>query len=87
MANALERLFGLVMLAWMSCLRIGVWLHEFKPIKVLAHGRKAMGFVHYGSEQLRNALRWDPHGFAELLRVLISPFSAPGAALSEVVSY
>ena len=83
----LERLFGLVVLAWISCLQIGVWLQNFKPIKVLAHGRKAMSLVRSGSERLRNALRWDPDGLAELLTVLISPFSAPGAARGEVVRY
>jgi len=83
----LERLFGLVILAWISLLRVGVWLQERKPIKVLAHGRQAMSLVRYGSERLRNALRWDPAGLAELLTVLISPFSAPGAAPSDVVGY
>ncbi|GGR39425.1 hypothetical protein GCM10008957_55350 [Deinococcus ruber] len=56
----LERLFGLVILAWMPCLQVGVWLQTIKPIKVLAHGRRAMSLVRYGSERLRNALRWDP---------------------------
>jgi len=76
----LERLFGLVTLAWLNCLRIGVWKHEVKPIRVLAHGRKAMSLVRYGSEHLRNALRWDSGGLAELFALLILPFSAPGAA-------
>jgi len=76
----LERLFGLVILAWTSLLRVGVWLQDVKPIKVLAHGRKAMSLVRYGSERLRNALRWDPEGLAELFTVLTRPLSAPGAA-------
>ena len=38
----LERLFGLVTLAWLACLRVGVWRHEAKPIRVLAHGRRTM---------------------------------------------
>ncbi|MFC6668674.1 transposase, partial [Deinococcus radiopugnans] len=29
----LERLFGLVTLAWLACLRVGVWRHEAKPIR------------------------------------------------------
>ena len=66
----LERLFGLVILAWLSCLRIGVWSNE----------TKAMSLVRYGAEWLRNALRWHPDGLAEPLEILISPFSAPGAA-------
>ncbi|WP_161884417.1 transposase [Deinococcus alpinitundrae] len=76
----LERLFGLVTLAWLSCLRIGVWRHERHPIRVLAHGRKAMSLVRYGTEWFINALRWDPDGFAKRLTILIKPFSAPGAA-------
>lgn len=79
-AKRLERLFGLVTLAWLSCLRIGVWRHQTSPIRVLAHGLTAMSLVRYGAEWLRNALRWDPDGLAEILTILISPFSAPGAA-------
>ncbi len=76
----LERLFGLTILAWISVLRVGIWLHEVKPIKVLAHGRRAMSLVRYGSERLRNALRWDPDDVAVLFAVLITPFSALEAA-------
>jgi len=75
----LERLFGLAILAWISVLKVGVWLHAFHPVQVLAHGRKAMSLVRYGSERLRNALRWDPDDLNRLLTVLINPFSAPGA--------
>lgn len=83
----LERLFGLVTLAWLSCLRVGVWRHEAKPIRVLAHGRKAMSVVRYGSEYLRNVLRWIPDKLAEILLVLVSPFSSLGQSKSEVVGY
>ena len=83
----LERLFGLVILAWVSCLRVGVWLNTWKPIKVLAHGRKAVSLVRYGSERLRHALRWGLNELPSLLTLLTTPFLAPGAAKSEVVSY
>ncbi len=76
----LERLFGLVTLAWLSCLRISVWRNETNLIRVLTHGRKAMSLIRYGAEWLRNALRWHSDGFAELLKILITPFSAPGVA-------
>ncbi|WP_161882483.1 transposase [Deinococcus alpinitundrae] len=76
----LERLFGLAILAWVSLLRVGIWLHEVKPIKVLAHGLKAMSLVRYGAERLRNALRWDPADLAVLFTLLTTPFSALGAA-------
>jgi len=83
----LERLFGLVPLAWLACLRVGVWRHEAKPIRVLAHGRKAMSLVRYGSEELRHVLRWIPERIGEILRILISPFPALRQPETEVVSY
>ena len=76
----LERLFGLVILAWVSCLRVGVWLQAQRPIKVKAHGRAAMSLVRYGAERLCNALRWDLPESGELIRRLATPFHAPGAA-------
>ncbi|WP_084047240.1 IS4 family transposase [Deinococcus hopiensis] len=83
----LERLFGLVTLAWLSCLRVGVWRHETQPIRVLAHGRRAMSLVRYGSELLHNVLRWVPHQLAEILQVLLRPFSSLEREKSEVVIY
>ncbi|MGI8747981.1 MAG: IS4 family transposase, partial [Deinococcus sp.] len=74
----LERLFGLVILAWVGCLGIGVWLAEQRPIKVKAHGRKAVSLVRYGAESLTNALRWRLDALKEMLAILISPFPAPG---------
>ena len=76
----LERLFGLVVLAWVACLRVGVWLAEQRPINIKKHGRKAVSFVRYGAGLLTNALRWRLDGLQALLLVLISPFPAPGAA-------
>lgn len=74
----LERLFGLVILAWLSCLHIGVWLAEVKPIKVLKHGRKAVSFVQHGCERFQNALRWQTSELVTFLRLLTRPFSVPG---------
>ena len=79
-SRRLERLFGPTVLAWISVLRVGIWLHGVKPIRVLAHGRQAISVIRYGSERLRNALRWDPDDVAVLFAVLITPFSALGAA-------
>ena len=76
----LERLFGLVVLAWVSCLRVGVWLDGLKPIKTLKHGRKAMSLPRYGGRFLRNALRWRSDELSQFIRLLMTPFSAPGAA-------
>jgi hypothetical protein len=50
----LERLFKLTILTWINVLRVGIWLHEVKRIKVLAHGRKAMRLVRDGSERLEH---------------------------------
>ena len=76
----LERLFGLVILAWVGCLRIGVWLEVSKPIVVKVHGRKAMSLVRYGAEHLANVLRWRPDGLSKLLSLITTPFAALGAA-------
>ncbi len=76
----LEHLFGLVILAWVSCLRVGVWLQLRVPIKVKAHGRSAMSLVRYGAEQLGHALRWSLPKSPELIRLLSTPFHAPGTA-------
>ena len=77
-AERLERLFGLVILAWLSCLRVGVWLAKLKPIKVLKHGRKAVSFVQHGCERLQHALRWQTGDLTTFLSLLTRPFSAPG---------
>jgi len=76
----LERLFGLVILAWVACLRTGVWLDTQRPIKKKKHGRRAMSLVRYGAESLTNGLRWRLEGLEAMLSVLIRPFPAPGAA-------
>ncbi|MDP9766416.1 hypothetical protein QO006_003883, partial [Deinococcus enclensis] len=63
-----------------SCLRVGVWLQAHVPIKVKAHGRSAMSLVRYGAEQLCHALRWNLLGLPELIKLLSTPFHAPGTA-------
>lgn len=78
--DQLERLFGLVVLAWISCLRVGVWLQAQVPVKVKAHGRTAMSLVRYGAERLCHALRWNLPELPALIRLLSTPFHAPGAA-------
>ncbi|MBZ9716185.1 IS4 family transposase [Deinococcus multiflagellatus] len=85
--SRLERLFGLVTLAWMFCLRLGVWLSQTCPIPVLKHGRRAVSLVRHGAQHLVDALRWKPKQFMVVLEVLIQAFCPPGAAESEVVTY
>ncbi|MBB6015682.1 transposase [Deinococcus radiopugnans] len=77
--DRLERLFGLVILAWVSCLRVGVWLQAQVPVKVKAHGRTAMSLVRYGAEQRCHALRWNLPKLPGLIRLLSTPFRVPGA--------
>ena len=71
----------LLILAWVSCLRVGVWLQAHVPIKVKAHGRPAMSLVRYGAEQLCNALRWNLPELPGLIRLLSMPFQYFGEEL------
>lgn len=82
-----ERLFGLVILAWLSCLRIGVWLAEVKPIKVLKHDRKAVSFVQHGCERFQNALRWQTDELVTFLSLLTRLVPAPRLSGTCVVGY
>lgn len=86
-AVRLQRLFGLVTLAWMFCLRLGVCLDQRQPIPVLKHGRKAVSLVRHGAQHLVDALRWKPEQFRLFLELLTQPFSPLGAAESKVVTY
>ncbi len=77
--DRLECLFGQVILAWASCLWVGIWLQAHGPIKGKAHGRSAMSLVQYGAEQMGHALRWNLPEFPILIRLLSTPFHAPRA--------
>ncbi len=79
-ADRLERLFGLVTLAWVCCLRVGVWRNEQQPIKYKKHGRKAVSIVRYGWQLLAHALRWDTTQSETYFSLLLRPFSPPSAA-------
>ncbi|XLE21039.1 IS4 family transposase (plasmid) [Deinococcus radiomollis] len=79
-AERLERLFGLVTLAWVCCLRVGVWRNALQPIAVKAHGRRAVSLVSYGWEDLAQAIRWEETMAETYFGLLRHPFPAPGAA-------
>ncbi|MFC6803714.1 IS4 family transposase [Deinococcus caeni] len=85
--SRLQRLFGLVTLAWMFCLQLGVWLGQTHPIPVLKHGRRAVSLVRHGAQHLVDALRWKPERCRAFLELLTRPFCPPGAAGDEVVTY
>ena len=79
-ADRLERLFGLVTLAWVCCLRVGVWMNACKPIPIKAHGRRALSVVQYGWQYLAQALRWNPTQADTYFSLLRQPFPSPSAA-------
>lgn len=86
-AERLERLFGLVTLAWVCCLRIGVWRNALQPIPIKSHGRRAVSLVSYGWEYLAQAIRWEEKLAETYFGLLRYPFPAPGTARPQVVRY
>ena len=86
-ADRLERLFGLVTLAFACCLRIGVWRNSQIPIPIKKHGRRAVSIVRYGWEVLVIALRWASPVCQTYLALLNHPSPAPGAASPQDVRY
>lgn len=52
------RLYGLVILAWVRGLWMGVWLHTQVSVKTEVHGRAVMNLVGYGAERVCNVLSW-----------------------------
>ncbi|WP_415814843.1 IS4 family transposase, partial [Deinococcus marmoris] len=79
-ADRLERLFGLVTLAWVCCLRVGVWMNACKPILIKAHGRRATSVYQYGWQYLARALRWDRPQAEAYFGLLSHPFPALSTA-------
>lgn len=52
----LEKLVLLVMVAFVWCYRVGIYLHRIRPIKVKKHGRKAKSIFRYGLDYISNCL-------------------------------
>lgn len=44
----IEKLILLVIIAFVWCYKIGIYLHQIKPIKIKKHGRKAKSIFKYG---------------------------------------
>ena len=86
-AARIERLFGLLTLALVWMVRVGVWREETRPIPLKKHGRKAVGVAQYGWDLLADALRWSARALQTYLHLLTLPFPAPGAARTQVVRY
>ena len=52
----IEKLILLVMIAFVWCYKIGIHLHQIKPITVKKHGRKAKSIFKYGLNFLASIL-------------------------------
>jgi transposase len=52
----IEKLILLVMIAFIWCYKIGIYLHQINPITIKKHGRKAKSIFKYGLTFLANIL-------------------------------
>jgi len=52
----IEKLILLVMIAFVWCYKIGIYLHQVKPITIKKHGRKAKSIFKYGLNFVANFL-------------------------------
>ena len=66
----LSKLFGLLALAVVWALHIGLWLHEFQPIQLKKHGRRAKSLFRYGLDHLRSTIFDLPHKTEQFLLAL-----------------
>lgn len=75
----LERLFGLVTLAWTWSLCVGVDGALQRPIRVKSHGRKEASLVAAGWERLAHALQCGRSKRGPFKELFGWPFHAPDA--------
>jgi len=52
----IEKLVLLVMIAFVWCYKVGIYIHGIKPIKDKKHGRKAKSIFRYGLDYIANCL-------------------------------
>jgi hypothetical protein len=52
----IEKLVLLIMIAFVWCYKVGIYLHKIKPIKIKKHGRKAISIFKYGLNYIANYL-------------------------------
>jgi hypothetical protein len=55
-AERLSKLLALLSLALYWVFLTSEWLHQFKPLSIKNHGRKAKSFFRYGLDYLRNIM-------------------------------
>ncbi len=67
----LERLVGVLAVALLWCVKVGLWRHEQRPIRAKKHGRRSISLFRYGLDYLRQALLWhDPPALRLAFRLL-----------------
>jgi hypothetical protein len=54
--DRIEKLILLLMIAFVWCYKVGIHLHQLKPIKIKKHGRKAITIFKYGLNYIANYL-------------------------------
>lgn len=52
----IEKLVILVMIAFVWCYKVGIYLHQIKPIKIKKHGRMAKSIFKYGLDYIASVL-------------------------------
>jgi len=52
----IEKLVLLVTIAFVWCYKVGIYLHDLRPIKIKKHGRKAKSIFRYGLDYIANSL-------------------------------
>lgn len=58
LSERLERLVGVLSLALLWCVKVGLWRPGRRPIKLKSHGRRAVSIFRYGLDYLRQGLIW-----------------------------
>ncbi|MGK7909541.1 MAG: IS4 family transposase [Synechococcus sp.] len=69
-SERLGKLFALLSLALAWAVHIGYWMHEFEPIEIKNHGRKARSIFRYGLDHLRSIMLDLQHKNAQFLHAL-----------------
>lgn len=57
-SERLERLVGVLSLALLWCVRVGLWCQQQCPIQVRTHRRRSVSLFRYGLDYLRRGLLW-----------------------------
>ena len=57
--DRIEKLFALVLVAFVWAYKIGIFLNYLRPIKIKKHGRRAQSLFKYGLTYLANALSFN----------------------------